>query len=190
MLGGCLGEAWGGLGRLGEACSIHARPLWGSLGGLGRLGNAWECCGSRRLKCTHTESENFALHISHLTPSTSLSQREKVPSPWSQSQLLGPRSRVSGPRPSSQVQGLKSQAYGPRSQAPLCCRLLAVACCCLFLVPQRDRGRVRGGYHFPVAYYKFGSFLPERVEAMGKTAGQKVRDRYRAYVANGKTPRL
>ena len=29
----------------------------------------------------------------------------------------------------------------------------------------------------------------ERFAAMGKTAGQKVRDRYRVYVANGKTPR-
>ena len=44
-----MGNAWGmfrgGLGRLGEACSFHARPLWGSLGSLGRLG---ECLGMLR----------------------------------------------------------------------------------------------------------------------------------------------
>ena len=40
MLGECFGEDY--VGRLGDACSIHARPLWGSLGGLGQLGAA---CG-------------------------------------------------------------------------------------------------------------------------------------------------
>ncbi len=30
-------------GRFGEACSIHAWPLRGSLGGLGRLGETWDC---------------------------------------------------------------------------------------------------------------------------------------------------
>ena len=48
--GRLVGSAWEmigeGLGRLGEACSVHARPLWGSLGGLGRLGAAWGMLGN------------------------------------------------------------------------------------------------------------------------------------------------
>ena len=66
---GRLGEAWEGLGkasgllgRLGEACSIDARPLWGSLGGLGELG---ECLGPQN----HHQNEDHPMSQLHLCPS-------------------------------------------------------------------------------------------------------------------------
>ena len=61
-LGECLGNASGLLGRLGEACSIDARPLWGSLGGLGELG---ECLGPQN----HHQNEDHPMSQLHLCPS-------------------------------------------------------------------------------------------------------------------------
>ena len=63
----------------------------------------------------------------------------------------------------------------------------AAAC---FLFHKGTGGVFAEAITFPSHTTSLALFLPERVEAMGKTAGQKVRDRYRVYVANGKTPGL
>ena len=106
-------DAWGGLGRLAEGCSLHARPFsglaWEAWGALGMPVHAAAVAVSNALM-QKAKTSLFTFNTSHFP--VSLSQREKVPSPWHQ--FLGPR---------FDVPGLWSRGPGL-----LCCKLLAYFC--------------------------------------------------------------